>query len=68
MIDAGTKTIPMPTALIAQFIEEKMHQFGFTDDDIITKIELVGLPKTIMVKVKSKKEKEVQVITHDGKN
>ena len=68
MIDAGTKTIPMSTALIAQFIEEKIEQFGFKAEDIITKIELVGLPKTILVKVKSKKEKEVQVITHDGQS
>lgn len=68
MIDAGTKMIPMSTALIAQFIEEKIEQFGFAPDDVITKIELVGLPKTILVKVKSKKEMEVQVINHDGKN
>ena len=65
-LDTGLKTIPMPTALIAQFIEEKLHQFGFTDSDMITKVELMNIPKTILVRVKSKKEKEVQVITHDG--
>ena len=53
--------------LLTQFLMEKMGQFGFLhEDEDPTKIELVGLPEIITMKVQFKKEQEVEHINLNG--
>lgn len=63
-LDNSLRTVQISSALIAQFIEEKLGQFGFKETDEVVKIELLGVPKIVTIKIKSRKEKEVQIIKH----
>ena len=50
--------------LLAQFVEEHSNQWGFTHDEDV-KVILEGLPETIPMTFKFKKEQEAKVITHN---
>ena len=67
-MQTSLRTIEMAVnrELLAQFLMEKWYQFGFKEDDDITKIELVGLPEIIPMKVQFKKEQEVEHINLNG--
>lgn len=61
------RTIKMAVSLdfIKTMLEEKIEQFGFKSDDQILKIDLTGLPATIPMEVRFKKETEVRVTRRD---
>lgn len=59
----SVRTIEMHISkeLVKQFIEEKIDQFGFKEDDAIIRIDLADVPDVITMKVRFKKEQEVEV-------
>lgn len=64
------RTIEMPISrdLLKQFIEEKLNQFGFNDADRVVNMELKGVPETIPMTIKFQREKEVEIIEHNGRS
>lgn len=61
-----TQTILISQEFLKQLLEEKLHQFGFDYDEQIVKMDMLGVPKQIIVTVKSQKERGVKIITHNA--